>query len=150
MPRESDFLRAIAADKHNQALVLIYADWLEEQGREKDANSLRGLPTTGYDWSNHRVSCAFDVSAPKELKDCDWQQVFAYAGEPGENTSKMKIEPALPNDDIALTPFYRADVKRVIALSEGERDEKEWIVVGELWDGRFFVIAAGCDYTGWD
>jgi hypothetical protein len=42
------------------------------------------------------------------------------------------------------------NVRRVIACDEGENDGAEWIAVVEWSDGKFAVMAAGCDYTGWD
>ena len=47
-------------------------------------------------------------------------------------------------------PLAWADVREIVAQSEGERDERDWIAVGWLHDGRAFFLAAGCDYTGWD
>lgn len=35
-------------------------------------------------------------------------------------------------------------------MSEGERDERSWIVYGRLYDGRWFIARGSCDYTGWD
>lgn len=33
---------------------------------------------------------------------------------------------------------------------DGENDGEEWLCVGRLKDGRWFILSAGCDYTGWD
>jgi hypothetical protein len=44
------------------------------------------------------------------------------------------------------------NVTRVIYAAEGENDEDDWLAVVE-WsgdEGRFAVMSAGCDYTGWD
>lgn len=61
------------------------------------------------------------------------------------------IERAVPTDAAtALAPFGRRDVLRIYALSEGEKDERPWLCLGELRDGRFFFLRAGCDFTGWD
>lgn len=66
----------------------------------------------------------------KDLKeffdDYDWKKAFSFAS------------------------FQPKDVKRVIAHDEGENDGPDWLAIGELNDGRWFVLSAGCDYTGWD
>jgi hypothetical protein len=43
-----------------------------------------------------------------------------------------------------------ANVAEVYAASEGENDGAIWICVCRMDDGRFAVMRAGCDYTGWD
>jgi hypothetical protein len=82
------------------------------------------------------------------LDDYDWKEAFGYAGEPG-TCGEAAIEP-VPGAACAATPFARDDVAEIFALIEGENDEKEWIGVLRLNDGRFACLAAGCDYTGWD
>lgn len=42
------------------------------------------------------------------------------------------------------------DVAEILAMSEGENDEANWLMVVKLKDGRFSFLSAGCDYTGWD
>jgi hypothetical protein len=68
----------------------------------------------------------------------DWQAAFQEA---------IKGQYASRNDD-NLGPI--ADVVEVIAAVEGEHDGAEWLAVVRLADGRYAVVAAGCDYTGWD
>jgi len=41
-------------------------------------------------------------------------------------------------------------VVRIVAADEGVNDEMDWIGVFEMADGRYLVVRAGCDYTGWD
>lgn len=85
-----------------------------------------------------------------ELEDYNWGEAFGYAGEKGK-CSTGTVSRALPNDlDLSVDGFCREDVKRIIAMDEGENDERDWLIVGELHDGRFFALEAGCDYTGWD
>lgn len=85
-----------------------------------------------------------------ELDTSDWREAFGFAGEPDAHR-RPDIRPADPtNAATDLTPFTRADVARIIALSEGQNDGPPWVIAGELVDGRFFSIEAGCDYTGWD
>ncbi len=90
----------------------------------------------------------------KELDDGDWSEAFDFAGAKegcGNNAGGSKVGRALPNDaDTNLDPFCREDVKRIIAMVEGKHDEQDWLICGELNDGRFFALSAGCDYTGWD
>lgn len=87
----------------------------------------------------------------KILDDYSWKEAFGFAGKEPDVYNNEKPERALPNDsDLSVDSFDRLDVKRIIALDEGENDEKNWLIVGELNDGRFFAISAGCDYTGWD
>ncbi len=88
---------------------------------------------------------------PPELDSYDWAEAFGYAGEPGTNGSP-NIERTVDAEDaaVAVTPFTRADVTEIVAMSEGENDGPPWIIVGRLHDGRWFHIEAGCDYTGWD
>lgn len=51
-------------------------------------------------------------------------------------------------------PFNLADVTRVLAVVEGERDESDWhwiVALNKPFDGKRFVyLTGGCDYTGWD
>ena len=45
-----------------------------------------------------------------------------------------------------------SQVVSVIAADEGENDGPDWIAVVE-WsgpEGKYAVMRAGCDYTGWD
>lgn len=43
-------------------------------------------------------------------------------------------------------------VVRLIAWAAGENDEADWLAIVEMEreGDRFAVMAAGCDYTGWD
>lgn len=42
------------------------------------------------------------------------------------------------------------DVMEIIACEEGENEEKDWIGIFKMRDGKFLVLQAGCDATGWD
>ena len=137
MDERQQFLDAIAAAPEDEAPKKVYADWLDERGEHDEATAYRG-------WTAAR-------SIPKELDDYDWHATFAFAGEEGAGTAsgpKMP-EAARPGSSVSVAPFARKDVKRVVAKSEGTPDEVDWVCVGELWDGRFFAVRAGCDYTGW-
>ncbi len=84
-----------------------------------------------------------------EIDDYNWQEAFGYAGEPGTN-GKIDIRPHLPRANISLAPFTRADVTLIYAHVAGENDGPPWRMVGQLTDGRWFYLEAGCDYTGRD
>lgn len=86
----------------------------------------------------------------EELDDDVWAEVFKYAGTPieyGELPEPPEL--AYPGCTASLEPFGPEDVRRIIASAEGDNDVEDWLMVGELNDGRFFAIRAGCDYTGW-
>jgi hypothetical protein len=91
----------------------------------------------------------------EEIKDYDWRQAFGYAGEidthaEDRSYDKLNLDVAKPDDQVSTRLFCRKDVKNIVAMEEGEHDGANWRIVGELWDGRYFWLSAGCDYTGWD
>lgn len=82
------------------------------------------------------------------LDDYDWAEVFGE-GSGGNCTPIMPNR--CPTDTVTpIETFSREDVATIKGQSEGERDEQDWIVWGQLKDGRWFVARGGCDYTGWD
>lgn len=140
-------------------ILPILADALEEAGYS-DARVLRCF--RDREGAGHVSVGPFRealAGVPPELAGHNWAEAFAYAGEVGEaddgygyalsgSPNVSKAAPHLP--DVSEADFGRADVSRVVAASEGVRDEDNWVCVGELRDGRFFALSAGCDYTGWD
>jgi hypothetical protein len=86
------------------------------------------------------------------LNTYDWQEAFGAAmgteAEACEQT-RRNARPALGFQG-DVSPFCRADVADVIAHVDGENDGADWVCVVRLGDGRFAVVRAGCDYTGWD
>lgn len=60
-----------------------------------------------------------------ELEGYDWPSVIAYA------------------------QFGTVDIERIIAMSEGDNDGPDWILVVRLRGGKYAAVVAGCDYTGW-
>jgi len=89
------------------------------------------------------------------LESYDWAEAFGYAGE--ADTCATSCQGHVPNPNRILTspnvskkPFTREDVREIFWSIEGEHDEREWEMFGQLNDGRLFYLAAGCDYTGWD
>jgi hypothetical protein len=111
----------------------VLADWLDDHGRHGHAAHLRaGGPLAA-------------------LADYDWRQAFGYAGEPDTEAGGGNRPAATPpGSPVWDGPFGVLDVRRLHASQEGDRDGPEWLAVGGLWDGRFFALRAGCDYTGWD
>lgn len=62
-----------------------------------------------------------------ELDTYDWREAFVYAD-----------------------PYTIEDVVKIIVKDEGENDGPDWIGIFEVSDGKFILLRAGCDYTGWD
>lgn len=46
--------------------------------------------------------------------------------------------------------FSVEDIKRVLAVWEGENDGDDWRWILVLNSGKFVFLQGGCDYTGWD
>jgi hypothetical protein len=86
-----------------------------------------------------------------ELDDYDWECAFsASAGTPQNACSWFHLpEWCLPDTGVAEA-VTREDVATVDAISNGENDGPEWLLVAQLHNGLWFFLAAGCDYTGWD
>lgn len=87
-----------------------------------------------------------------KLEDYDWQKAFEYAGEVGEfgNDGSPSISTLTFGAKASTDTFTREDVKKIFGISDGERNERSWIIYGQLKDKRYFYLEAGCDYTGWD
>lgn len=82
----------------------------------------------------------------------DWEEAFKYASNPTFSCGHDHgmPAPAHPFDhSVAVTPFTRGDVAEIVAIVEGERDEENWVGVFHLTDGRYAVLRAWCDFTGW-
>lgn len=140
-----EWLSAVVADLSK---LPIFADWLEDRGDPR-ADEVRELRDDRTSYSLGAVLKKFPEAILPELNNYDWKEAFSFAGDIGYGSGVP--ERALPNDtDLSVEKFSRFDVKRVIASVVGERDGPDWLIVGELYDGRFFALAAGCDYTGWD
>lgn len=123
----------------------VLADAMEEAGWPAETCA-RMRQVTATDRLGRAYTTPFVRPMPAALKGYDWGEAFAYAGEPGGCG-----EPELTGfNAVAITPFARWDVAHVEAASEGENDGPSWLCVGRLYDGRWFALKAGCDYTGWD
>lgn len=84
----------------------------------------------------------------KALDRYDWAEVFGEGT--GGNCTPINPQPQPPESDVSLDKFGREDVKTIIAMQDGENDGPDWIIYGQLKDGRYFAARGGCDYTGWD
>lgn len=78
-------------------------------------------------------------SADEIKQDWNWRQAFQEAINGGYGATY---------DDENPGPI--AGVVEVICAESGENDGPEWIGVFLMDDHRYAVVAAGCDYTGWD
>lgn len=85
----------------------------------------------------------------KELDDWDWAEVFGFCGEEGSANNRVLPQPCVGYNG-KIKPVSRKDVKRIIAMEEGENNGETWVGVFKLKDGRYLFVEAGCDYTGWD
>jgi hypothetical protein len=87
----------------------------------------------------------------RELDTRDWFEAFAYAA---NETRAGGGDGASPQGTQgfkgSVAPFDREDVAKVIAMSDGENDDRPWVGVFLLKDGRYAYLEASCDYTGWD
>lgn len=72
----------------------------------------------------------------------DWNSAFIEAN--------CNITPAPLYSDISLASFTEDDVLNIKHIQEGEDEILDWICIGQLKDGRWFNLEAGCCYTGWD
>lgn len=128
---------------------LVRAASLEPAHPSASANALsdymQDRRITGYS-----VVRKFGLFVPDTLEGHDWQMTFSYAGEPDSSGGFAKPSLAYPGQECDRTHFNRRAVKTIFACEEGEGEGDDWICVGQLWDGRFFAVRAGCAYSGWD
>lgn len=76
--------------------------------------------------------------------DKDWRAAFAEAHGQGYSSTSQT------DDESSSAPNPIDAVIDVIAASEGERDERDWLAIVRVIDGDYLVVSAGCDFTGWD
>ncbi len=74
-------------------------------------------------------------------EDADWQAAFEVAARDGMR--------GVLGYTGSVVVFALADVAEVLASSDGENDGASWIAALRLNDGRFALLSAWCDYTGW-
>lgn len=88
-----------------------------------------------------------------DIEKCDqraWNAVVKALGlESGNDSfvSNYAGDWAYAFAESGLDPSMVATVED---FDNGENDGAAWICFGTLKDGRWFRLAAGCDYTGWD
>lgn len=82
----------------------------------------------------------------QEINDHDFAEVFGEGT--GGNCTPI-IPTRIPGENCSLDGFTREDVAEIKGLVHGENDGDEWAVWGLLNDGRYFIAAGSCDYTGW-
>jgi hypothetical protein len=75
----------------------------------------------------------------KELDNYDWAEVFGEGS--GGNCTAIIPQPA-PGHSGSIATFSREDVVKILGQSEGEREERDWVVYGKLKDGRYFLLLA--------
>lgn len=75
-----------------------------------------------------------DPEVKKIQEDYDWRAAFHEGFHGCEGSDPAEIN----------------DIFSVIACAEGENDADDWLGVFWMLDGRYLVLRAGCDYTGWD
>ena len=78
----------------------------------------------------------------------DWAEVFGEGG--GGNCFPIIPDHPPGEPTCSLETFSREDVALIKGQCDGENDGDDWIVWGQLKDGRWFFASGGCDYTGWD
>lgn len=83
-----------------------------------------------------------------ELDTYDWAEVFGEGN--GGNCTPIRPNIRPGDEETSKETFSREDVELIRGQIEGENDGASWIVYGKLKDGRWFVAAGSCDYTGWD
>lgn len=81
----------------------------------------------------------------RRISDTDWGCAFEYA-----DGREGVVEPLFINNPPYIETFDRNDVAIIFHIEEGENDGQDWIVSGRLYSGWYFLLSAGCDYTGWD
>lgn len=88
------------------------------------------------DWST--------IFGDEEAGVCTWQGPVCVPAKERE-TNLEEVHKVLDQHGIT-----RSSVKSIVGIQQGEQDERNWILLAELNDGRYLFVSAGCDYTGWD
>lgn len=95
-------------------------------------------------------------TADRMRENYDWREAWGYGGD--IETCAVTFQGAGPHGNVSACAGSKCSsepvtvdmISRVIAASDGEHDERDWVAVAELKDGRFAYVESGCDYTGWD
>lgn len=83
------------------------------------------------------------MSLAEFVQDYDWRCAF------NEANGRWLPRPSMGYTG-SLASFDIEDIDAILAMSDGERDGPAWIGAFRLKDGRFLMVRAGCDFTGWD
>lgn len=73
--------------------------------------------------------------------DYNWQETFAVSRRDGTHL--------VAGAECSDVGFDLGDVACTLSSAEGENDGEDWLWAGQLKDGRWAFVRAGCDYTGW-
>src|ERR1700722_6341280 len=87
-----------------------------------------------------------DITVEQLQNSYDWAEVF---GEGSGGNCTNEVDECPPGSSVSREVPTRADVSKVIAAVEGERNGDSWLGVFLLKDGRYLVASGSCDYTGW-
>lgn len=88
------------------------------------------------------------VFTPVEIDGSFWEGDYAwssYLADEGSWETRGTPQPGM----IEYTTECR-EIDKVFSYQEGENDEENWIMFGELKDGSVYKFEGGCDYTGFD
>lgn len=80
--------------------------------------------------------------------DSDWGHVFSYA-DPKTHPRKWSASRPITDTPVSQDSFTWQDVVDVLGTVAGDNAGSDWVGVFKLRDGRFALLTAGCDYTGW-
>ena len=78
--------------------------------------------------------------AQLRMEPDNWVEVF------NKNYTTPVFLSAFGTIGLSTKPFKIEDVICVIASVEGDNNGSDWVMVGQLYDGRYFKISAGCAY----
>lgn len=73
----------------------------------------------------------------------DWTEAFLVAMRDGIQA----VDPDLGR--VSTDAFLIRDVAECTGTASGENEGPNWLATGRLYDGRWFAVSSGCDYTGW-
>ena len=77
----------------------------------------------------------------RELRDdWDWNEAFGRSGKASNPITR----------EVEERQYKTGDVVEIVAISVGENDERPWVGLFLMDDGRYLFVDAWCDYTGWD
>jgi uncharacterized protein (TIGR02996 family) len=127
--------RLLASNRNSMECRQAYADWLEQ----------RGDPQAGR-YRNPNIVPALDGEPPYDTHDI-WAAVIDAA------MNHIEIVPSALGPtriEAMMARFTLADIATIIAKSPGINEDTDWLCLGQLHNGRYFFIEAGCSYSGWD